>query len=151
MSKTNIVCCAPVAHCPKNEKTVVAYVQPMAEGDKKLGGYIRADYVEWILDNAPTVRAVIASARLLAAPAPAIAPVASAPAPTIAPAPVMATGADPMAALAAMAAQLQAMQAALGLSAPVASAPAPVATPAPAPTVAKSSPLASKVRAAAKR
>lgn len=146
MSKTvNALSVVGMVHAPKNESTPVPYVQ-MMQGDKKVGSFVRCEYIRFLLDNPAAARAAIAQAEsmLPAVAAPAVAaPVASAPA-----------VADPAAALAALATQMQALQAALGLAAPAPAVVAPVAAPAPAVSVTPASaPLAarSRVRAAAKR
>ena len=151
MSKSvNALSVVGMVHQPKGESAPVPYVQMMS-GDKKVGSFVRCEYIRFLLDNPAAARAAIAQAEsLVPAPAPVVAaPVASAPAPVAAPA-----GSDPMAMLAAMAQQMAAMQAALGLAAPAPAVVEPASAPAPAVSVTPASaPLAarSRVRAAAKR
>jgi hypothetical protein len=151
MSKSaNTLSIVGLVHTPGNSTVPVSYVQLM-QGEKKVGSFIRADYVRFMLENPEVVRAAIAQAD---AKLPAIAP--AAPAKVVAPAPVAPAAnvqavADPMAAIAAMMAQMQAMQAALGL-APAAPAPvAPVVAPAQPAKVSALTAQAQRVRAAAKR
>lgn len=144
----------PVAYVKKGDSVARGYVQLWSE-DKRVGGFMRASLVLWILNHETMIReaceTAIADADAQNAPAPVkSSPVASAPAQSVAPLDVSA--------LAGLLASGQIDQATLLQLLAAASAPAPVAAPVASKPVKASTPegsplsaVAAKVKANAKR